>query len=138
MTDKLYDRLTTVIRLENKILRMQLEIDEFYSLIGGLTAIRYDKDKVQTSPEDVLGKNMAKLDEMRRDLDKERAKVPKALETVTSLINTVEDDNGKTVLYHRYIKRIHFEQIADIMGYGVDNIYRLHRMAIRELEKSIQ
>jgi len=138
MTDKLYKRLTALVILEQKIRRAEIELEEFYSLIGGLTAIRYDKDRVQTSPEDVLGNNMAKLDQMQRTLDGLRSKVPLTLESVTALINRVEDENQKTVLYCRYVKRIKFEQIASEMGYGVDNIYCLHRKGIRELEKSLQ
>lgn len=138
MTDKLYKRLTALVILEQKIRRAEIELEEFYSLIGGLTAIRYDKDRVQTSLEDVLGNNMAKLDQMQRTLDGLRSKVPLTLESVTALINRVEDENQKTVLYCRYVKRIKFEQIASEMGYGVDNIYCLHRKGIRELEKSLQ
>lgn len=135
MTDKLYKRLTALVILEQKIRRAEIELEEFYSLIGGLTAIRYDKDRVQTSLEDVLSKNMAQLDEMQRRLNELRSQVPVVMESVTGLINKLEDEKGKTILYYRFISNVKFDVIANKMGYSRQNIYRIYGESIKNLER---
>jgi len=135
MTDKLYKRLTALVILEQKIRRAEIELEEFYSLIGGLTAIRYDKDRVQTSLEDVLSKNMAQLDEMQRRLNELRSQVPVVMESVTGLINKLEDEKGKTILYYRFISNVKFDDIANKMGYSRQNIYRIYGESIKNLER---
>lgn len=135
MTDELHKKLNALNILKRKIQRAQMEINEFYSLIGGLTAIRYDTDRVQTSLEDVLSKNMAQLDEMQRRLNELRSQVPVVMESVTGLINKLEDEKGKTILYYRFISNVKFDVIANKMGYSRQNIYRIYGESIKNLER---
>lgn len=48
------------------------------------------------------------------------------------LIRALSDERYKRLLFLRYICGVHWDAIAREMGYGVDNIYKLHGKALLE------
>lgn len=54
-----------------------------------------------------------------------------------SLISTLSDERYKRLLFLRYICGKRWEAIAHDMGYGVDNIYKLHGKALHEANQKI-
>lgn len=53
---------------------------------------------------------------------------------IMAAIRSIHDPDYCTVLELRYLCFKSWEQIAVEMGYGIDNVYKLHRMALKMLE----
>ena len=53
---------------------------------------------------------------------------------IMAAIRSIHDPDYCTVLELRYLCFKPWEQIAVEMGYGIDNVYKLHRMALKTLE----
>ena len=55
-------------------------------------------------------------------------------------IKAVESTELQTVLELRYLSYMRWEEIAIELGYGIDNVFRLHRNALDEIKipKTIQ
>lgn len=92
-------------------------------------------DKIQSN-------HLATLDEIVDKLDSQIEKVNAAWDELIdrrdmakSLINTVEDESIRCVLYRYYILIQTWEQIAVEMNYTIRWVYKLHGKALQDLEK---
>lgn len=130
----MYDILLEPRRLEYRIRRKTMERDELeMGLLPG--AIRYDKEPVQTSPEDrlpeVVGK-IADLDAMVKQLRREK---DMAVIRAADLIDTLDSEVEKLVLTAYYIRRLPMTRIAGQVEYSVSHTYKIRREGIGHLAR---
>lgn len=92
-------------------------------------------DKIQSN-------HLATLDEIVDKLDSQIEKVNAAWDELIdrrdmakALINMVEDESIRCVLYRYYILIQTWEQIAVEMNYTIRWVYKLHGKALQDLEK---
>lgn len=92
-------------------------------------------DKIQSN-------HLATLDEIVDKLDSQIEKVNATWDELIdkrnqakALINKVEDESGRCVLYRYYILIQLWEQIAVEMNYTIRWVYKLHGKALQDLEK---
>lgn len=92
-------------------------------------------DKIQSN-------HLATLDEIVDKLDSQIEKVNATWDELIdkrnqakALINKVEDESGRCVLYRYYILIQSWEQIAVEMNYTIRWVYKLHGKALQDLEK---
>ena len=127
------DFLLQIRVLDRTIWRLTMQRDELQSCLLP-AAVRYDKDKVQTSPEDRFGDTaaaVADLDAKITELQKRKARL---VITISDAIEHLEDDREKTILTAYYIRRLSMETIADRVGYSVAHTYRLRRAGVSHLQ----
>ena len=79
--------------------------------------------------QDIIGKIIDLEDEINQDID---ALVDLKREMVAT-IKAVADPECQTLLELRYLCFKTWEQIAVQMGYGIDNIYKMHHKALKEV-----
>lgn len=109
---------------ENKIKRLERSIESLkYNLLPG--AVRYDKDRVNTSPEDSMTELFARIDEYERALDVERRQRAEAVLKVDDALSKMSDTKEKIVLMEYYIGRISISDIASGLGITVRHCIRL-------------
>jgi len=80
--------------------------------------------------QDIIGKIVDLENDINRDID---ALVDLKREMVT-VIKSVADPECQTLLELRFLCFKTWEQIAVEMNYGIDNIYRLHRKALKMVD----
>ena len=92
-------------------------------------------DKIQSN-------HLATLDEIVDKLDSQIEKVNAAWDALIdkrdqakTLIDKVDDESARCVLYRYYILGKTWEQIAVEMNYTIRWIYKLHGKALQDLEK---
>lgn len=92
-------------------------------------------DKIQSN-------HLATLDEIVDKLDSQIEKVNATWDELIdkrnqakALINKVEDESGRCVLYRYYILIQSWERIAVEMNYTIRWVYKLHGKALQDLEK---
>ena len=102
--DETYDFLMQIRRKGIIIRRKETQRDELRAcLLPG--AIRYDRDRVQSTPTDKMADAIEKL----------------------------EDDNVKTVLSEFYIARAPMTEVADAINYSVRRAYHFRKMGVTHL-----
>jgi 23S rRNA G2069 N7-methylase RlmK/C1962 C5-methylase RlmI len=122
-------------------LRQMIKTAKFGLLPSG---IAYDKDKVQTSPDDTMSKVMARALDMQKELETSIAILQERQIKAEQYIQTLEDSSEREVMRYYYLdtedgKPLTFEQVGIRMNFYIRHVQRLHNKAIEELaNKTIQ
>ena len=116
---------------------LQLRIKELeLSLLP--RGIRYDRDKIQTSPSDQMIEVASKIDELERKMQAKLVKLNSDMVKAVTIVQAMPTPEYRQLITLRYLtgSRTSWEQIAEIMGYSVDHVRGyLHKCAIEEARK---
>lgn len=96
-------------------------------------AIRYDKDSVQSSPQDPMLIFAEKLDELMQTAKRLELAYMQQYTAVETLANAL-DDAHRDVIKLRYLADYGAPQIALELNYSESTVYKLKREAIKLLE----
>ena len=131
-----HEYMMQVRRIELRIKRITLQIEELESCLMP-QGIRYDKDKVQTSPEDTLSKVAGKileLEKQRTQLMRERALL---LMEMQDMVDQIENETERLVLEAYYISRITMRKIAEMIPCSIQHAYRLRKRGLQRIMTEI-
>ncbi len=137
MNRQAYTFLNSARVLHWEWLRLKAKHDELESCLLP-AAIRYDKDKVQTSPEDPMGKILSEVLELEKEMKKVQLNKSKQIEKIDKEISKLVSDEQRTALTMRYINRVPVSDIAEAMGYAEPTIYKLMDQGGEIIAKSIR
>ena len=123
--DETYDFLMQIRRKEIIIRRKETQRDELRAcLLPG--AIRYDRDRVQSTPTDKMADVIVRVDELDREIEQLRREK-------ASLVIEISDDYERTVLTEFYIARAPMTEVADAINYSVRRAYHFRKMGVTHL-----
>lgn len=132
MTGKEYMENIRRVRRDVRLLMEQIERDS--TLAQGVTAIRYDVDRVQTSPVgDRMGDIVAKIVETTNTLH-ERIIYLQNLEEEARAMLLKLDEEHERVLVYRYIDEMSWTSVAEKMGYSEKHVFTICDKAMAELD----
>lgn len=120
---------------QKEINELKQRIDEeYYSLLP--QAIRYDLDKVQTSPQDRMPDVMGQIDEHTRIMYDRLSHLLVRKQWAEHLINKLEDTRQRQVLdlYFLSVERMTMKKIADKMRYSEQQTFRYYSEGLKNLE----
>lgn len=126
----------------NRPLRLEQKIKAKETMIEGLRAsllpraIRYDADKVQTSPSDITLEIMAEIDELERELQKLMDQRLMSVRMVSTAIRKIDDPICAEVMAARYIRGRKYEQIAEDMGFSERWVYNTIRKGVKKIGRT--
>ena len=129
------DELYRIRDTQKEINELKQRIDEeYYSLLP--QAIRYDLDKVQTSPQDRMPYVMGRIDEHTRIMCDRLSHLLVRKQRAEHLINKLEDTRQRQVLdlYFLSVERMTMKKIADKMGYSEQQTFRYYSEGLKNLE----
>lgn len=133
MTTK--DYLNQISRLNRMINNKLVEIQQLKEMSCSISAIT-NSERVQTSlSPDKIGSNIAKIDEMERNIDNMIDEYVDKKNLIISQIDSIENETYYNILFAKYVERKTFEKIADEMTYSWRQIVRLHGRALQEFER---
>ena len=115
---------------------LQLRIKELQlSLLP--RGIRYDRDKVQTSPSDQMLEVASKVDALERKMQAKLVKLNQDMVRAMEIVQSMPTPEYRQLLTLRYLTgHMSWEEIAEVMGYSVDHVRGyLHKNAINEARK---
>lgn len=127
-----YDFLMQIRRKEIIIRRKETQRDELRACLPP-GAVRYDRDKVQSTPTDKMSDVMARVDELDREIEQLRREKASLVIEISDAIEKLEDDNEKTVLTEFYIARAPMTQAADAINYSVRRAYDFRKRGVIHL-----
>nr|DAE46731.1 MAG TPA: Protein of unknown function (DUF1492) [Caudoviricetes sp.] len=129
-----YDFLMQIRRKEIIIRRKEMQRDELRDcLLPG--AVRYDRDKVQSSPTDKMADVMARVDELDREIEQLKLEKAQAIIEISDIIEKLDNDKEKAVLTAFYIKAASMEAVAGIVCYSVRHTYLLRKQGVEHLKE---
>lgn len=94
--------------------------------------ISYDRDKVQTTPEDSMPDLVAALIKLEDVTDAKYERLLAMIQTITEQINQLDDITDRRILYMRYVKGNTLGAIARELHYSYDWMKHRHGMALRK------
>ena len=137
------DELFKIRNEQREIIELKERIDtEYNSLLP--SGIRYDTDKVQTSPEDHMTKTMAEIDDHMRILSDRLSHLLTRKRRAEKIIGTLEDSRQRQALTLYFLTpgtekgrgyRMTMEEVADRMGYSHGAAYGFYAEGLRILEE---
>lgn len=134
MTAKQY--LSQVQYLMSKVRRADERIEYLRTEAEGLKGIRYDKLRVQSSPNpDPIADYMAKLEEAEEKERQLKLAYINTYDTIRSQIDQIEPQLFQQILAYRYLDGWKLERIADHLHYSYDWIRTSHGRALQEFER---
>ena len=135
--------MTDVLKFLNSIRDKREEVnllkgkrnELYYSLMP--SGIRYDLDRVQTSPEDRIPVVAGDLDEIQHKLDGMIASLMRDVNLATELVNRMQKSKHRQLILLRYFgtdrESTTWEKVAKEMGYTPEYVRgTLHGEAIKE------
>lgn len=137
MNKQAYQFLNSARILHWEWLRLKAKHDELETCLLP-AAIRYDKDKVQISPEDSMSKIISEINDLEVEMAKIQKRKSEQIEKIYKEISRLASDEQRTALTMRYINRISVTDIAEAMGYAEPTIYKLMNQGGEIIAKSIR
>lgn len=111
--------------------------DRIYEMRMSLlpAGIRYDTDKVQTSPEDKLSECEAKIADYSTMLGQKKEALIQRRHRAQEMIDLLEDSRERQVLdiYFLSVKRLSMEDVSALIGYSRKQTYRIYKSALQNL-----
>lgn len=132
---ELYKRLNKVRDLDVDLRIVGMKIERLEGCLQG-HAIRYDSDKVQTSPADPVAEVMGDLEILLKQQDRLRVAMTRAVADVADLIGHLSDNRQTLILHYRYTAGLPWPIVADRVHLSERHVYRLHDAAIDWLCKN--
>ena len=123
--------------LRKTVVRQKMELDRLIHELTGLKAIVYDKDRVQTSPTNMIEEQMVRLDELTADYAMALARREEAIRIREEQIGKMPKVQHREILIERYLRqrRKSFERIACDTHRSYDRVKHLHTEALIEFAR---
>lgn len=137
-TSEAYAFLNSIRKIENEIVKLQLQHDELQSCLLP-KAITYDGDRVQTSPEDKMLEIASRVLDMEKEIRDLKQRKAKLIIEINDSISKLDSDVEQMVLLGFYVGRLPAIKVAELVHYSVPGIYKVKRRAVMHLaEKCIR
>lgn len=137
MTDKLYQILTAHSRLSARLRREKETLQQIRETAMSASAIRYDIDKVQSSPTDPMVRYMTMINEQETRVADVQDQIRKADNMVSDLFQALTEDQSN-VMTELYIHRLGAERVKAKLAMSRASVYRYRAEAIRILEARLK
>ena len=137
MTDRLYQILTAHSRLNAKLRREMATLKQIKETAASSSAIRYDSEKVQTSPTDPIIRYMIMIEEQEARVADIQDQLRMADNKVSDLFQALTEDQSE-VMTELYIHRMSAEGVKLKLAMSRSSVYRYRSEAIRILEKRLK
>lgn len=121
-------------RLEWEIRKLTYAHDELQASLLP-SAIRYDKDVVQTSPEDRMPEATSKILELEKRIRLLDTRKVDTILAITTAIDQLQDAREATVLTAYYVSRIPMEKVAEQIRLSTQHTYRLRKSGVKHLSE---
>lgn len=132
MKDEVYEFLTMPKKTKLQIRSKQMQIEDLrLQMLPG--AIRYDKDIVQSSPEDPMMKFIVRVDELERAIEGLKQRYVDEQKMISEAIEMLEDECEQVVLIGRYVSGDSYDEIAAELFLSVDRVFQIHRSAVDKM-----
>ena len=122
--------------VDSKIRRLESKIEELRTCLEP-NAIRYDAEKVNSSPDDMTSKIFAEIEEAERMIHELRLEKATYIFEINQAIENIKDESAKDVLNGFYIAKKKMPDIAKELNYDLSWCYKLRKVGIKEIDNGL-
>lgn len=115
---------------EKKISAKKLELEALRYRASGAGGIRYDKDRVQSSPKDYMALAMDDIVEIEKQIDEEKAEVENLMLEAYSIVRKMEEPEQRAVIEWYYLNGLSMFDTACRMNMSERSAYYLKEDAV--------
>lgn len=126
--------LESARKYESDARRYRMEIEVLRASLHP-SAMRYDIPKVQTSPEDVIAKVEARIDELERKIERAELLKAAAIVDIGKAIDEVQERRTAEIMTEYFIQCKSSKEIGAERGYTPRWINRLMQIEIERMNK---
>lgn len=119
----LKQKLVLVYKLDTELKIINIKIER-WEAVSQVKAIRYDLDKVQSSPSDPMDITLAGLYKLLDKRKKIQVALARAVEDSNQIIDAVPNERNRLILHYRYTACLPWEEISHRMGYTERHVRR--------------
>lgn len=127
--------LMSIRNVEKKIYSKKLELEALQYKASGAGAIRYDKDRVQTSPDDYLAKAMIDIIELEKQIEQEEAEIEKKKGKAYSIVRQIEQAEQRVLIEWYYLNGLSMNETAVKMNIAERTAYYLRDDSLESFGK---
>ena len=117
-------------RIESKL----GQIEELHDLATKATVTYSDMPKNPNRGHSRMEDCICKIIDLESEINQDMIQLVGLKKDIIGRIKAVESTELQTVLELRYLSYMRWEEIAIELGYGIDNVFRLHRNALDEIK----
>ena len=117
-------------RIESKL----GQIEDLHDLATKATVTYSDMPRNPNKDHSRLEDAVIQIIELETEINQDMMKLVALKKDIIRRINAVESSELQTVLELRYLSYMGWEGIEIELGYGIDNVFRLHRNALDEIK----
>lgn len=128
--------LSQIRDASKELTELILRIDYLRYRASGAGAIRYDKDHVQTSPEDMMCQSISEAVDLEQQLSA-RSKQLKAMREHTEQVISLWSDNNARFIDIYYLNHGSMTEAADRIGCTSRSAYNIKSRALEEFSKHL-
>lgn len=124
--------------LEAAISSRKAQLDRLRQERTYLSAVSYDRDRVQASANGDVMKGSDKLIDLELEIGQKVAESVQVREQIIGQVQRLENPQYVILLLHRYVDGMRFERIAVEMNYSYERIRHMHGEALQAFENLFQ
>ena len=117
-------------RIESKL----GQIEDLHALATKATVTYSDMPRNPNKGHSRLEDAVIQIIELETEINQDMIKLVELKKDIIRRVKAVESAELQTILELRYLSYMRWEEIAIELGYGIDNVYHLHRKALDEIE----
>ena len=129
-----YDFLLSPRRIADEIWRKDIRRKELRACLLP-AAITYDKDRVQTSPEDQMAEVMAEIADLDTQIEALHRDRARQIRRIGHALDLLEDSRERAILEAYYTGQKSMNEIADYMHYSLQHTYALRQRGAENIRK---
>ena len=138
MTDnqaKASSYLSSIRNIEKRLNNKRLDLDALRYKASGAGAIRYDKDRVQTTPEDFIVKAMNDIIRIEKQIEKEEREAEKKKGKAYSIVRKMDQAEQRIIIEWYYFNGLSMIDAATRMNIAERTAYYLRDDALEGFGK---
>ena len=116
-------------RIESKL----GQIEDLHNLATKATVTYSDMPRNPNKGQSRLEDCVIQIMELEAEINRDMIRLVELKKDIIRRIKAVENAELQTILELRYLSYMRWEEIAIELGYGIDNVFRLHRNALDEI-----
>lgn len=122
-------------RIRNKEIDIhgkRLELEALRYKASGVGAIRYDKDRVQISPQDYMTMAINDAIELERQIKEDEAAIEELKGEAYAIVRKMENRDGRALIEWFYLNGLSMSETAEFMKMSERNAYYVQEKALEE------
>ncbi|MCR4849790.1 MAG: DUF1492 domain-containing protein [Lachnospiraceae bacterium] len=127
--------LSSIRNIEKRLNNKRLELEALRYKASGAGAIRYDKDRVQSTPEDFLVKAMGDIIQIEKQIEKEEREVEKKKGRAYSIVRKMDKAEHRIIIEWYYFNGLSMIDAATRMNIAERTAYYLRDDALEGFGK---